>query len=76
VSEEQRSSWLGKKPRPMEELLRDSAFPYQVGKLVGAASMAAYWMTLSEDDESKKMGEKLNEMVGWFYTEQNRKEDK
>jgi hypothetical protein len=74
VPEEQRSSWLGKKPRPMEELLRDSAFPYQVGKLVGAASMTAYWMTLREDDESKKMGEKLNEMVGWFYAEQNRNE--
>jgi hypothetical protein len=51
----------------MEELLRDGAFPYQVGRLTGAATMVAYWLSLRDDEECKKMGEKLNEVVSWFF---------
>ena len=54
------------KARPMEDLLRDAAFPYQVGRLVGASIMVGYWLSLRDDEEAKKMGMKLEEVVGWF----------
>jgi hypothetical protein len=57
------------RPRPIEELLQDSAYLYQVGKLTGAASMVGYWLSLRDDEELKKMGAYLNEIVGWFYIE-------
>jgi len=60
---------LSHKVRPMEEILRDSGFPYHVGQLTGAAEMAAHWMTLHEDEEVKAMGAKLGEVVRWFFAE-------
>lgn len=56
-----------RKARTMEELLGDSGFPYHVGQMIGAAEMAAWWMSLQEDADTQKMGEKLAETVNWFF---------
>lgn len=51
----------------MEDLLRDTAFPYHIGQLVGAVEVAAHWMSLADDPHTKEMGRKLEEVVGWFF---------
>lgn len=51
----------------MEELLRDSSFPYQVGRLAGAAEVLAHWLMVHGDDEAKAMGAKLDNVVAWFF---------
>jgi hypothetical protein len=63
-----RSFWSFGKPRPMEELLRDSAFLFRVGQLTGATAMAAYLLQMKDDSEIKEIGERLGEMVAWYYT--------
>lgn len=63
---------LFRKARPMEELLQDRAFSFHVGQLMGAAEMASHWLKLREDPEAKAMGEKLAEVVGWFFTDPER----
>ena len=56
-----------KRARPMDELLRDTGFPYHVGQLIGATEMAAHWMALQQDADVKAMGAKLSEAVAWFF---------
>ena len=53
------------RPRPIEELIRDPAFPYQVGRLSGAAELVAHWLMIHGDEEGKAMGEKLQEVVSF-----------
>jgi hypothetical protein len=69
MSQKQQVSLFGKKPRPVQELYNDPAFAYQVGRLQGAMIMAAHWLAMREDPESKQMGEKLNEVSSWFFEE-------
>jgi len=55
----------------MEELLRDAAFPFMVGTMIGASSMCGHWLTLQEQPpDAKAMGERLNSIVAWFYEQQ------
>jgi hypothetical protein len=68
MSPRSKEGWF-RKPRPMEDLLRDSALPYQIGRLIGAAEMAAHQLQLRGDDETKQIGAKLAEMTGWFFDE-------
>lgn len=57
----------------MEELLRDSAFPFRVGQLTGAAAMAAHLLQMKDDPEIKAIGERLGEMVSWYYAPPERR---
>jgi hypothetical protein len=59
--------WLTGSPRPHDELLHDANLPYQLGRLVGAATMAAHLLGQRDDPEVKAIGDKLAEIVGWFY---------
>lgn len=56
-----------RRARGMNELLEDSGFPYHVGQLIGAAEMAAFWMQMHPDQDTKDMGTKLSESVNWFF---------
>lgn len=56
-----------RKARTTEDLMNDKGFPYHIGQLMGAATMAAHWMQLQEDPTTKEMGEKLEEVVNWFF---------
>lgn len=62
-----RRSLLGRKLRPTEQLLGDPGFPYHAARLIGAAEMASYWMSLSDDPHTKAMGERLEAIAGWFF---------
>lgn len=69
--QETQVSWFGKKkPRPIEELLRDNGFLFQVGRLIGQVSMAAHLLALREEAEAKEIGVKLNEAIEWFYADE------
>lgn len=67
------SELFARKPRPVQDLFQDPAFSYQVGRMQGAMIMAAHWLSMREDPDSKKMGEKLNEVCGWFFVEEGKK---
>lgn len=62
---------MKRKARTLEELLNDNGFPYHVGQLMGATEMAAHWLKLRDDADAKAMGEKLSEIVGWFFVDEN-----
>jgi hypothetical protein len=55
------------KARPLEDLLRDSAFPYQVGRLVGASEVVAFYLQQQHNEEVAQMGVKLHSVVEFFY---------
>jgi hypothetical protein len=58
---------LFRKARPLEELLRDSAFPYQVGRLIGASEVVAFWLQQRPEGDIAQMGMKLHSVVEFFY---------
>jgi hypothetical protein len=63
-----------RKPRSMQEMLTDPHFTYQVGRLVGAAEMAAHHMQMHGDEETKSAGVALKTVVDWFFvTDQDAK---
>lgn len=51
--------------------MRDPHFHYQVGRLIGAGEMAGHWMSLQKDEQTQEMGKKLQETVGWFFTDEH-----
>lgn len=51
----------------MQELQDDPTFLFRAHGLVGAATVTAHWMSLSDDPVTKSMGAKLTEAVGWFF---------
>lgn len=61
-----------RRSRTIEELLQDKTFPYHVGQLIGASEMVAHWMTIHGDEDTKQMGYKLAETVGWFFKEEGK----
>jgi hypothetical protein len=56
-----------RKAKPIEELRGDPRFPFHVGQLIGAVEMASFWMLGHEAPEVKRMGERLQQSVGWFF---------
>jgi hypothetical protein len=63
-------SLFRRRSRDLNELLRDPHFPYHVGRLMGAAEMAAHWMITQEDPQTKQMGRRLADIVSWFFEEE------
>jgi hypothetical protein len=59
--------------RNFEDLMRDPHFHYQVGRLIGAGEMAGHWMSLQKEEQTKEMGAKLQETVGWFFIDEEHK---
>ena len=71
ATEDQPVTWFGKrKPRPMEELLRDNSFLFVVGRLIGQVEMAAHLLSLREEAEAKEIGTKLDDAIAWFYADE------
>jgi len=62
-------SILYRKPKPLNMLMRDPAFPYQVGRLVGAAEMAGQLLLHQEHPDTNVIGTNLATVVGWFFEE-------
>lgn len=58
---------IRRKPRQLEDLIRDSGFVFQTGRLVGAAELAAHWMVMQDNEEAKSMGNKLHNIVQFYY---------
>jgi hypothetical protein len=58
-----------RKAKTIEDLLQDKTMPYRVGQLIGAAEMASHWMQMQEDHATQAMGDKLADVVGWFFWE-------
>lgn len=56
-----------RRARTMDELIEDKDFLYHIGQLTGAAEMVSHWMMMQEDQETKDMGHKLQEVVNWFF---------
>lgn len=56
--------------RPHRELVGDPNFPMQVGRLVGAAEMAAQLMMLGKlsAEELADVGRRLDLTATWFLT--------
>ena len=81
-----RSSWkmetttvpphMRRKPRKLEDLTDDPALLFHAHYLVGATSMAAYWMVMQEDPQVKAMGQRLGDAVNWFYEPEKKEPDK
>lgn len=55
--------------RPHREMEQDPGFPYQVGRLVGAAEMAAVAMRNGKlsADELSDFGARLELVTAWFF---------
>jgi hypothetical protein len=72
-SESGPTRWTGggvlfsRKPKRFDEMVTDSVFPYQVGRLVGSAEMAGHLLTSQEHPDVKQIGERLLAQVNWFY---------
>ena len=45
----------------------DPQFVLMIGRLVGAAEMTSWWLTLRDDAESKEVGRRLGDVVDWFF---------
>jgi hypothetical protein len=58
-----------RKPKPISELMRDPAFPYQVGRLVGASEMASQLLLKQETPDTQTIGVNLANMVAWWFEE-------
>jgi hypothetical protein len=48
-------------------MTEDPQFVLMIGRLVGAAEMTSWWMTLRDDTELKEVGRRLGEVVDWFF---------
>lgn len=57
----------GRRLRAHEDLTTDPRLPYMIGHLAGAGEMAAHWMQMQADEQTKAMGLKLAQTVGWFF---------
>jgi hypothetical protein len=55
--------------KKVEAILEDPNTPYRVGQLIGACDMAAHWMTLQDDEETKAMGNRLHGVLNWWFEE-------
>lgn len=62
---------FSRKARPLDELLKDPHFPYQVGRLIGASEMVSHWLELQKDETAQEMGRKLGTVVDWYFEEEN-----
>ena len=51
----------------IDEVLLHPSFPYQMGRLIGASELASYWMSIHEDVEIRRMGERLGNVAAWFF---------
>jgi hypothetical protein len=58
---------FGKRLRPTDELLEDPAFPFQVGRIIGAAELVAHWLSMQPSEESKAMGNRLASVLDFYY---------
>ena len=56
-----------RRPRALQEMTADPQFVLMIGRLVGAAEMTSWWLTLRDDDESKEVGRRLGDVVDWFF---------
>jgi hypothetical protein len=59
------SGW--RRPRPVDQLMVDQRFSYQMGRLVGAAEMAGQLLTTQDNPDVQKIGANLTAVVGWFF---------
>jgi hypothetical protein len=64
---DQRQPLFGKKPRPVQDLMSDPNALLMIGRTQGAIIMLSHWLGMREDDESKKMGQKMEEITSWFF---------
>lgn len=58
---------FGKRLRPTDELLEDPAFPFQVGRIIGASELVAHWLTMQPSEEAKAMGNRLALVLDFYY---------
>ena len=56
-----------RRPRSLQEMTADPQFVLMIGRLVGAAEMTSWWLTLRDDAESKEVGRRLGEVIDWFF---------
>jgi len=56
-------------PRSLSDLFDDPSFPLYVGRLMGAAEMVGFQLTLKEDKELKDLGNRLLTVTDWFIEE-------
>lgn len=56
--------------RGINELMADPEFPYMIGRMVGAAEMAAYWMELQDEPQTQSMGKRLHGVTAWFLDDE------
>jgi len=58
-----------RKAKTFDQLLADSKFPYQMGRLVGACEMAGQLLTTQDTPDVQRIGANLNSVVAWFFEE-------
>lgn len=59
-------------PRDINKLLEDPQFPFQVGRLMGAAEMTSHWMMIQADEQQREVGRRLAQVVDWFFDDDNK----
>lgn len=60
-------TFLSRKPKKFAEISADRAFPYQMGRLVGAAEMAGALLVNQENPDVKHIGQNLISVVSYFF---------
>jgi hypothetical protein len=65
---------FGKKPREYATIAEDPALPYQIGRIIGAAEVAAQLLMKQENPDVKVIGDNLYRAVSWFFEPGDQKE--
>lgn len=60
--------------KPIDEVVMHPNFPYRMGRLIGAAELAAFWMSIQEDEETRRMGARLGNVASWFFKDETWKD--
>jgi hypothetical protein len=60
---------IRKGPKDIKVMIEDPAFPYQVGRLVGAAEVTSQLLLHQDTPDVNQLGVNLANAVAWFYDE-------
>lgn len=60
---------FSRQPRDMAELMKDPQFFARSWRLIGFSEMISYWLMQQELPEAVEFGNRLNNVVSWFFVD-------
>jgi hypothetical protein len=66
---------FGRKAKSIDEMIEDRTFIWHIGQLIGAAEMASHMLSNHPEGDVQRIGDKLGEVVTWFFKDSGGKRD-